>query len=125
MTRGASLWEVRNSAKRTDNIRDMEVILLKIALYDNLKGLFHSKELLKLTALQIFHHLKSKGIYDDQGCRKPDMTFVAGKYDSEQITAEMTYSVTAVSEPVVVEVEEVEDSNNNNGEFKCMECNHT
>ncbi|CAL4127087.1 unnamed protein product [Meganyctiphanes norvegica] len=125
MRRGASLGETRNSAKRTDNIRDMEVILFKIALYDNLKGLFNSKETLKLTALQIHHHLKSKGIYDDHGYRKPDMTFIVGEYDSEQIISEMTYSVTEVSEPIVVEGSNTTVNNNNDGEFKCQESDCT
>ena len=51
MAQGAPPGEVRNSAKRTDNIRDMEVILFRVAGYDNLKGLFHTNLTLKLTAL--------------------------------------------------------------------------
>ena len=44
----------------------------------------------------------SKCIYDDVGNRKPDMPFIVGEYETEEITSEMTYSVTEASEPVLV-----------------------
>ena len=50
---------------RTDNIRDMERVLSRMSVIDNLRSLFWSKDILILTATKIFYQLKQKNLYDD------------------------------------------------------------
>ena len=73
--RGVPVTEMSDQVKRTDTIRDTERILMIISKDEHNAGLFLTKELFKLLAISTWFMLKKTGKYDDNGRRKPGVTF--------------------------------------------------
>ena len=121
--RGVALTENRvTSHLRTDNIRDMERVLSRMSVIDNLRSLFWSKDILILTATKIFYQHKQKNLYDDHGMRKPNLEFHVSQLNPEEVLESETYTDTEYIPPRLLDFDDDVVLPSGSQGFQCTVC---